>query len=295
MPCNRLLVVGVGLIGGSLARALKRAGFCAEVCAYDQDAGALAEAQRLGVVDSFESDLSTAVAKSDIVVLAAPIGAFDSLLPVVGAALSPKAILTDVGSVKGPIVELARRTLGLHLPRFVPGHPIAGTERNGVAASFAGLFEQRRVVLTPLPETDPGALQQVRAMWEATGGLVEDMGVAEHDEVFAVTSHLPHALAFGLVEMLAGMPESREIFRYAAGGFADFTRIASSSPRIWHDIFMANAGPVLAALASYEARLDELKAAIDTRDSARLMRFLERAKQARDRYTRAGPGREPSS
>jgi prephenate dehydrogenase len=181
-------------------------------------------------------------------------------------------------------------------PRFVPGHPIAGTERSGVGASFPELYQNRRVILTPLPETEPDAVAKVRTMWQTVGAEVSDMGVAHHDEVLAATSHLPHMLAFGLVDALARMRDNDEIFRYAAGGFRDFTRIASSSPVMWRDICMANAEALSAMLARFGEEMTDLADSIRRRDGDHLLEIFSRAKQARDRFVdglggNGGPGR----
>jgi len=198
--------------------------------------------------------------------------------------LHPEAIVTDGGSVKGSVVADARAAFGQLPPHLVPGHPIAGTERSGVDASFATLYRDRRVILTPLPETDLAAVARVEWMWRTCGAEVSRMSVAHHDEVLAATSHLPHMLAYGLVDALARMDETDEIFRYAAGGFRDFTRIASSSPVMWRDICMANREALSAMLARFSIELTDLAQAIRLGDANTLLEVFERAKAARDRY-----------
>jgi prephenate dehydrogenase len=202
--------------------------------------------------------------------------------------LRPDAIVTDGGSVKGSVVADALSAFGLMPPRLVPGHPIAGTERSGVDASFATLYRDRRVILTPLAETDPAAVARVEWMWRTCGAEVSRMSVVHHDEVLAATSHLPHMLAFGLVDALARMDETEEIFRYAAGGFRDFTRIASSSPVMWRDICMANREALSAMLARFSVELTDLAQAIRLGDGRYLLEVFERAKAARDRYVDSG-------
>lgn len=283
---NRLCIIGVGLIGGSLARALKRAGACAEVVGCGRDEGALRRAVELGVIDRYQSDPALAVSGADVVVLAVPLGMMEPVLRRIAPALSAGAVITDVGSAKGSVVAAAQAVFGTVPARFVPGHPIAGTEKNGVEASFAELFQGRRVILTPLSDTDAEAHRTVRRMWEQAGAEVVDMAVEHHDEVLAATSHLPHLLAFALVDTLARMHEKAEIFRYAAGGFRDFTRIASSDPKMWRDICLANREAVVAMLDRFSDDLAGLRDAIDAEDGEAIAEVFTRAKTARDRFCR---------
>ena len=281
---QQLTVIGVGLIGGSLARALRRAGFVGEVVGCGRSLGNLQRARELGVVDRYHQDPAQAVAGADLVFIAVPLGAMATTFAAIRDHLAPGAILTDGGSVKGSVVADARQVFGRLPPRFVPGHPIAGTEQSGVEASFAELYRNRRVILTPLPETDPVATAQVQAMWEACGAEVTQMAVDHHDEVLAATSHLPHLLAYGLVDSLARLRENDEIFRYAAGGFRDFTRIASSHPIMWRDICLANREALGQMLARFQRELAELAADVEGGDGEALLAVFERAKAARDRY-----------
>jgi len=244
----------------------------------------LARALALGVIDRAEPDPAIAVEGAEVVVLAVPVGAMSDILASIAPRLAERAILTDVGSTKGSVVDAVKNSFGTIPARFVPGHPIAGTERSGVEASFAELYHQRRVILTPLPETDGKALQAVRAMWLATGAEVVEMDVQHHDEVLAATSHLPHVLAYTLVDTLARMEEHTEIFRFAAGGFRDFTRIASSDPRMWHDICLANREAIGAVLDRYMADLGRLREAIREGSSETLLQTFARAKRARDEF-----------
>ena len=281
---QQLTVIGVGLIGGSLARALRRAGFVGEVVGCGRSLGNLQRARELGVIDRYHQDPAQAVAGADLVFIAVPLGAMATTFAAIRDHLAPGAILTDGGSVKGSVVADARQVFGQLPPRFVPGHPIAGTEQSGVEASFAELYRNRRVILTPLPETDPVATAQVQAMWEACGAEVTQMAVDHHDEVLAATSHLPHLLAYGLVDSLARLRENDEIFRYAAGGFRDFTRIASSHPIMWRDICLANREALGQMLARFQRELAELAADVEGGDGEALLAVFERAKAARDRY-----------
>lgn len=279
---RRLCVIGVGLIGGSLGRALRAAGAVDEVIGAGRRIEPLERAAALGVIDRFETELPRAVAGADMVVVAVPLGAVYPVLAAIADHLDPDAVLTDVGSAKGCVVEDARRVFGTAPPGFVPGHPIAGTEKSGVEASFAELFQGRRVILTPLLETESWAHDKVRAMWRITGAEVIDMGVRHHDQVLAATSHLPHMLAYTLVESLARMDDRAEIFRYAAGGFRDFTRIASSDPVMWRDVCLFNREPLLEVIAQFRQDLDQLGSAIARADGEAVMALFQRAKHARD-------------
>ncbi len=279
---ERLCVIGVGLIGGSLARALRKAGVVGEVVGGGRNAQQLVKAQELGVVDRYETDLPMAVKGADMVVVAVPLGAMVKIFAAIADHLSADCVLTDVGSAKGSVLGDIRRIFGKEPPNFVPGHPIAGTEKSGVEASFAELYEGRKVILTPLVETASWAHDRVRKMWEATGAEVIDIGVRHHDEVLAATSHLPHILAYTLVDCLARLDDRAEIFRYAAGGFRDFTRIASSDPQMWHDICLSNREAVLGVLEIFGRDLDRVREAIRKGDSASVLEVFNRAKHARD-------------
>ncbi len=281
---RRLAVIGVGLIGGSLARALREAGAVEEVVGCGRGRENLEKAMALGVIDRYSHEVGEAVAGADMVFVGVPLGAVKGVFAAMRGRLAAGAVVTDGGSAKGSVVRDAEAVFGEVPPFFVPGHPIAGTERNGVEASFATLYRNRRVILTPLEGTDPEALARVRAMWEACGAEVAEMSVEHHDEVLAATSHLPHMLAFGLVDALARMKENDEIFRYAAGGFRDFTRIASSNPVMWRDICIANAGALSRMLSAFADEMKDLAESIARGDGDHLLEIFQRAKAARDRY-----------
>jgi len=279
---NKLCIIGVGLIGGSLARALKAADFVEHVVAVGRDIDHLKRAVELGVTDSYEASIENAVVDADMIVVAVPVGAMKAVFSELSGKLKADAVVTDVGSVKGNVVRDARAALHDGISRFVPGHPIAGTEQSGVEASFAELYDGQRVILTPLEETDATATQSVTQMWHAAGAEVESLSVEHHDEVLAATSHLPHALAYTLVDTLAQMHEHREIFQFAAGGFKDFTRIASSDPRMWHDICLNNRDALLEMLNRFSVDLNKLTKAIEDEDSEFMLKVFSRAKKARD-------------
>lgn len=281
---NRLCIIGVGLIGGSLARALRAAGQVHEIVGAGRSAEHLQQAVALGVIDRYETDPARAVAGADVVLVAVPLGAMEAVFAAIRDHLAEGAVLTDAGSAKGSVIESARRVFGARLDFFVPGHPIAGTERSGVAASFAELYQGRRVILTPLSDTAAAATARVREMWQAAGAQVVAMDPAHHDEVLAATSHLPHVLAFTLVESLARLQDKREIFEYAAGGFRDFTRIASSDPVMWRDICLANGDAIQEMIERFTADLLALDQAVEARDGERLLQIFGDAKAARDRF-----------
>ncbi|WP_345550992.1 bifunctional prephenate dehydrogenase/3-phosphoshikimate 1-carboxyvinyltransferase [Microbulbifer aestuariivivens] len=286
---GRLVVVGLGLIGGSLALALKAAGGCREVIGVVRREKTAQQAVELGVCDRAVSSLSEVLGElqsGDVIFVAVPTLAVEAIFSELKDCLPTGVTVTDGASVKGSVVRAAAAVWG-RVPDFlVPGHPIAGSEKSGVTAARGDLYRDHRIILTPLPDTAAAHLQRVRAMWQATGAEVLDMPVAEHDEVLAATSHLPHIIAYGLVDTLAHDSENENIFRYAAGGFRDFTRIASSDPVMWRDIMLANRAAILEAVDLYRGNLDTLRGAIDRGDSDYLMGVFTRAKAARDHFTK---------
>ncbi|MEK1939063.1 MAG: bifunctional prephenate dehydrogenase/3-phosphoshikimate 1-carboxyvinyltransferase [Pseudomonas sp.] len=283
---ERLVVIGLGLIGGSFAKGMRESGLCREVVGVDLDAESRRMAVELGVVDRCEAELAAACQGASVIQLAVPILAMEKLLAALAKLDLGDAVLTDVGSAKGNVVRAARLAFDGLPARFVPGHPIAGSEQSGVEASNAELFRRHKVILTPLEQTDPVALSLVDTLWRALGADVEHMAVEHHDEVLAATSHLPHLLAFGLVDSLAKRSENLEIFRYAAGGFRDFTRIAGSDPVMWHDIFLANREAVLRTLDTFRSDLDALRDAVDAGDGHQLLGVFTRARVAREHFSK---------
>ncbi len=281
---ERLSVIGVGLIGGSLALALKAAGYCRHITGVGRDAGRLAQAQQAGVIDDYTTDYAQGVSDADIVCIAVPLNASLEVFKKIHGHLKDGAVLTDAGSAKACVLDDISKAFGQVPDTFVPGHPIAGTEKSGFEAAIAELYQGRRVILTPVEHTASAAVTTVRNMWEAAGAVVETTDVAHHDRVLAATSHLPHLLAFGLVDSLAKQKDVDEIFRFAAGGFRDFTRIAAADPTMWRDICLRNSGPILEALHDYRLDLDELAAAIETSDGDALTEIFMRAKRARDKF-----------
>jgi prephenate dehydrogenase len=282
---GNLVILGLGLIGGSLARAARANGFCDRIIGCGHRSPSLERGVELGVIDEYTLDIDEAVKRADILVICAPTltaaSLLERILPLVN---DGGPVITDVASVKGSLYRTALQVNGAMPPKLVLGHPIAGSERSGVDASSAQLFVNHRVILTPVAGNDPQAVEMVRSMWLATGAEVVDMGVEEHDAVLAATSHLPHALAYTLVDALAASDASDEIFRCAAGGFRDFTRIASSDPVMWRDIALANREALLAAMDNFSDNLGRLRAAVDVADGETMHAIFTRAKRARDEF-----------
>jgi prephenate dehydrogenase len=285
-------VVGVGLIGGSLALALRRAGFAGQIAGFDRDASALERAAKLQVIDQVAESASEAARGAELVVVAVPVKAVGSVMHDVGLALDSAAVVTDVGSTKAEVIETARLELRERFARFVPGHPIAGREASGVEAATVDLFKGARVVLTPTAETDPKAVERVRGAWEAAGARVSMLGPEEHDRIFAAVSHLPHFLSFALVSEIASRADAAELFNFAAGGFRDFTRIAASSPEMWRDIALQNRTALLAELDRYGVRLAVFRELIEKGDGPALERLMAEARSARTAW--AAPRRTPT-
>ena len=289
---NKLVIFGVGLIGGSLARALRERGDVAgarTVIGVGRSPASTARALELGVIDgtaalSDDAALSAALAGADLVLLAAPVAQTQPLLERIAPFLDPDTIVTDAGSTKSDVVAAARAALGDRIRQFVPGHPIAGRESSGVDAALPDLYVSRNVVLCALPENRPDTVERVAAMWRATGAAVHAMTPAQHDRVFASVSHLPHLLSFALVEQILNSPDAALKFSFAAGGFRDFTRIAASSPEMWRDICVANRAALLDELDGYTAVLAQLRAAVEAADGAALEAVFARSREARTEW-----------
>ncbi|AET89827.1 prephenate dehydrogenase [Caballeronia cordobensis] len=296
---NKLVIFGVGLIGGSLARALReRAGLGGSVVGVGRSAASVARAIELGVIDEAaalgdDTALADALAGADVVLLAAPVAQTEPLLARIAPFLDAGTIVTDAGSTKSDVVAAARRALGARVAQFVPGHPIAGRESSGVDAALPELYVDRNVVLCPLPENAADDVERIASMWRATGACVRQMSEAQHDRVFASVSHLPHVLSFALVDQILATPDAELKFSFAAGGFRDFTRIAASSPEMWRDICLANRVALLAELDDYTAVLARFRAAIEASDGAALEAAFARSRVARKEWQERG-GIKPS-
>lgn len=281
---DKLVVVGVGLIGGSFALALKEAGAVGRVLGVGRGAGNIRRALELGIIDAAGALDPATFGDADLVLLAVPVGQMRPLMRSIAPLLGGSAVATDAGSTKKDVVDIARREFKASLRRFVPGHPIAGTEKSGAGAASASLYRGRKVVLTPMKQTDAGALALVRSAWEACGASVFELAPREHDAVLAAVSHLPHVLAFALVDQVARHRDAKRLFSYAAGGFRDFTRIASSQPEMWRDICLANSKALLAELRRYGGELERVKRMLERGDAKALEAFFAGARDARDRW-----------
>jgi prephenate dehydrogenase len=281
---DKLAVVGVGLIGGSCALALKRAGAVGTVVGIGRTAANLNDALRLGIIDrALRLDQAWAgeLHDTDVVLVAAPVAQFPALFAAIVPAVGAQTVVTDAGSTKQDVIRAARATFGAALPRFVPAHPVAGTEHTGSAAAFASLFDGRNVVLAPLPETSRAATERVVSLWQTCGANVLTMDAARHDAVFAAVSHLPHVLAFALVAELAARPDAAEYFDHAASGFRDFTRIAAGSPEMWRDIALANRDALLGEIDRYGEALEHARGLVAAGDGEGLVALFRRASSAR--------------
>ena len=281
----RVGIVGLGLIGGSIAAGLKAAEQY-EIHAHDLDSSAMALGESLGIVDQIHPTLDTLPSAVDVLMLATPVRTLPSILPHLAQF---EGVLTDVGSVKQPIVDAVLSTTPQLAERLVPGHPVAGSERHGVGAADANLFRHHKVILTPLDVTQLDAIARIQTIWASLGAEVVEMSVAHHDDVLAQTSHLPHLLAYTLVDVLAGFGDEREVFEYAAGGFRDFSRIAASDPEMWRDIFLTNKEALLRLIETFSEALNQTSKLIEAEDAEALTERLTRAKAARDYFTSIQP------
>ncbi|MBU2862760.1 prephenate dehydrogenase/arogenate dehydrogenase family protein [Reinekea forsetii] len=285
-----VLIIGLGLIGASFGKALKATG-SARVLGADQQAEVPKIALASGVIDEAVDQFSN-LEQVDVIVLAVPVKAIGAVLKQVKHLIPRAKVLTDVGSVKGAVVKQVEAELGAIPSCFVPGHPIAGAEKSGVKAANPHLFEKHLHILTPLEQSSADAIALISQLWTAVGADVVTMPVDRHDEVLAATSHLPHLLAFSLVDTLARESDNREIFRYAAGGFRDFTRIAASDPTMWHDVFLTNQDATLKILRKFQSDLALLEQAIESSDGDVLKTVFHRSKSARDYFTQVLEQRE---
>ncbi len=295
MRVKHLTIIGVGLIGGSLARALRRANAVGRITGAGRSPEHLQHARDLGVVDQITTSIPAAVKDADVVLISVPMCAYDAIFSEISGSLPSHCLITDAGSTKQHAMDAARKQLSAsQISRFVPAHPITGTEYSGVDASFAELFDGHLCVLTPGKETRSGATQVIEAMWRAAGSVVMRMDAPDHDDFLAAVSHLPHVVAYALVNAVRKQGnETHDPFQFAAGGFRDFTRIASSSPEMWRDISLCNRTSLLHKLDALQMELDDLRAALEAGDGDHLLAGFRQAKQARDQWlTGDGKARE---
>lgn len=290
---KKVVILGLGLIGGSLARALRKAEPQSRIFAVGRNKAVLEQAKVDGTIDGWSTKASELCADADLIVLGMPVLSIEQSLRELAPLLSPRTIVTDVASVKGAVVAAAKRVFGRIPVTFIPGHPIAGSEQSGYTASKVDLYHGRKVIVTPLPDSDAEAVATVTALWQLTGAEVLSMSVEHHDEVLAATSHLPHLLAFALVDTLSQQGTREEIFRYAAGGFRDFTRIASSDPVMWRDIFVTNAEATVGILDEYMRDLARLREVLLKHDADELHKIFRRANVSRDVFLAYSKGQKP--
>ena len=279
---NRLAIFGVGLIGGSLALALRENDYVKTIIGCSRNREHLQKAVKLGAIDDFTLDPAEAVSSADMVLLAVPMGAMEKVLGTIAGHLSPGAVVTDAGSSKASVVAAAESVFGELPSFFVPGHPIAGREKSGVEAALADLYVDHKVILTPHPNTSASAIERVTKMWQAAGATVKTLGIQQHDLVLAATSHLPHVVAYSLVDTISKTEYVEQIFEYAAGGFRDSSRTASSDPVMWRDICLENKTAILDVLADFEANFSQLRKLIEESDSDKLLEIFTHAKTVRD-------------
>jgi prephenate dehydrogenase len=281
---DKLVIIGVGLIGGSFALALKEDGAVREVVGVGRTRKNLQLALQKGVVDAVEIDLGRAVAGADMVLVGAPVGQMPGIFRALAAVIDDRAIITDAGSTKQDVIAAAKRHLGRHFERFVPAHPIAGTEHSGAGAAFPSLFRGRNLILVDQPRAKTAAVRRVHAAWKACGANVVRMASAEHDAIFGAVSHLPHVVAFSLVSMLAKRPSARRMLGFSGGGLRDTVRIAGSSPEMWRDICIANRKALLPLIDAYQRELAAARRALANADGDRLERLFTQARDARGRW-----------
>nr|VFK18203.1 MAG: prephenate dehydrogenase [Candidatus Kentron sp. LPFa] len=283
MEIHTLCIIGVGAIGGSLARALREADACQRIVGCGRGRPNLERALALGVIDRFETDVAKAVVDADMIVVTVPLGAMESVFRAMVGRLASNAVITDGGSAKRSVLAAARAAFGEIPANLVPAHPIAGTEKSGVEASSTSLFQGHRVIITPVPETDPTALARVRAMWQTAGAEIVEMDAARHDKILAATSHLPHILAYAMVDVLRKMDGEGGILRCTAGGFRDFSRLAASDPQMWADICLANADAIIPLLEDFDSQLKSITDAICAGEGESLKALFARAVEYRGR------------
>jgi prephenate dehydrogenase len=281
---SRIVVCGVGLIGGSFALALKNAGAAGEVVGVGRSRESLETARTLGLIDHIAEDWHDAAAGADLILLAMPVGQMEPVMAALMPHLEAQTLVIDAGSTKQDVVAAARRCFGARIGQFIPGHPIAGAEKSGAAAAKADLYEGKRVVITPLPENARASVERVRAAWQICGARVSELTPAAHDSVFAAVSHLPHLLAFALVHNIAGRDSSEQLFGFAAGGFRDFTRIASSHPEMWRDICVANRHALVGEIDAYMSELLRTRVLLAAADGEGLQSMFATARARRDAW-----------
>lgn len=281
----KIVIFGVGLIGGSFSLALRKAGAVGEVVGFGRSQSTLDEAKRIGILDRIGTDVAREVCDADIVLLATPVAQMTDIFARIAPHLGSHTLVTDGGSTKSDVVAAARANLGDKLAHFIPAHPIAGAEKSGAAAALADLYQGKKVVLAPLPENAKESVARVRKAWELCGAVVSELTAQQHDAVFAAVSHLPHLLSFALVHDLAQRDNRDQLLSFAASGFRDFTRIAASSPEMWRDISLANREALLKEVKRYADELYVVYQALQNNDAAKLEEIFSLAREVRSAWT----------
>ena len=282
---KKIVIFGVGLIGGSFALALRRAHTVGEVVGFGRSAATLKQAQQLGIIHRVGVEIATELVDADLVLLATPVGQMPAIMAQIAPHLGAHTLITDGGSIKCDVVRHAYENLGVHVHRFVPAHPIAGGEKSGAAAAQADLYQGKKVVLTPLPENSAESVARVKLAWELCGAAVSELTAQQHDEVFAAVSHLPHLLSFALVHDIAQRDNRDLLLSFAASGFRDFTRIAASSPEMWRDICLANREALLREVKQYADELHTVYQALEKNDAEKLEAIFRLASEVRSNWT----------
>lgn len=281
---RRVTIIGVGLIGGSLAMVMKKKGLADEIIGAGRRRDNLQKAKRLGVIDGYSLDLQKAAKGADLVVLATPVGSFEKIAEEIRPALGDGTVVTDVGSVKGRLVGSLERIIPCRV-RYVGAHPIAGREKSGIEAASADLFKGTRCILTPTKRTEPGALRMIRALWEKAGAKTISMDPYRHDMIFGAVSHLPHVIAYCLVNTVLNLEEEGQVIKYSAGGFKDFTRVAASHPEMWRDICLLNRDNLIDMVKRFQQTLDNIRVAIESGEGSTLYKEFKRARKVRARLS----------
>jgi prephenate dehydrogenase len=283
---NKLCIIGVGLIGGSIAKSARQKNLATTIVGFgrSEDLENLKHAQELNIIDHYFIDIQQAVENADCVIMATPVGSFEGIFKQLKPYWSEKTIYSDAGSTKGSVIKAAQTVFGFIPTNFVPAHPIAGAEQSGANAAILDLYKNKRLIITPLENTDKQALATIQKFWEGIGSYVSFMDIEHHDTVLAATSHLPHILAYALTDLLGRKDETIEIFKYAAGGFNDFTRIASSDPTMWLDICMANKEEIMPLLAELRHKLETIETLLKDNKTQDLFETFSYAKNARQRF-----------
>jgi prephenate dehydrogenase len=283
---NKILIFGVGLIGGSIALSAKKSGFASDIVGVGRNQDNLNDAIKLKLIDRTSQDLRKDISEAHIIVIATPVAQFPIILKLIQPHLSSHTIITDVGSTKTDVIESAKQILGPQYSQFIGGHPIAGSEKHGATAAHIDLFKNKNVILTADQDTSFEAKQKIEMLWKNAGAIVSNMSHNNHDKIFSTISHLPHLLAFSLVDMITHRKNANELLKFAASGFKDFTRIAASSPEMWKDITLANKKFILEDIQLFENQIKLLKEAIEQEDTKKILALFENASKTRNEWSK---------